>query len=385
VDRLWDAGAVYACDCTRPDIDARTKGNATPGYDGFCRDRGLDRSAGALRFRVPETGTTVVHDVIRGDVTFAHDALEDFVVVRSNGDPLFVLANVVDDIAMGITHVIRGEELLPSTPKGLLLWGVLEGDGAVLPAFAHLPLLVNERRQKLSKRRDDVAMESYRARGYTADAMRNYLALLGWSDPQGREILSGDELVAAFELADVNHAPAFFDLRKLDWMNKQYLMAMSPEQYAAAARPWVTGDDTPWPPERFDQSRFATLVPLVQERVSVLDEVPGMVAFAFVDDPVIDEDAWTKVERDPNAPAVLDAALAAYEHSAWEADVLHQVTQALGDGLGIKLNKAQNPIRVAVTGKSVGPPLFQSLEVLGREAVQQRLRAARQRLGHAAG
>ena len=178
------------------DIDARTKANATPGYDGFCRDRDLARSAGALRFRVPDTGTTVVHDLIRGDVTFAHEALEDFVVVRSNGAPLFVLANVVDDIAMGITHVIRGEELLPSTPKGLLLWGVLEGDDAVLPAFAHLPLLVNERRQKLSKRRDDVAMESYRARGYVAEAMRNYLALLGWSDPQGREILSADELVA---------------------------------------------------------------------------------------------------------------------------------------------------------------------------------------------
>ena len=363
IDRLWAAGALYACDCTRPDIDSRTKANATPGYDGHCRDRGLDRDAGALRFRVPDTGTTVVHDVIRGDVTFPHEALEDFVVVRSNGAPLFLLANVVDDIAMQITHVIRGEELLPSTPKGLLLWAVLEGGDAPLPVFAHLPLLVNERRQKLSKRRDDVAMESYRARGYVAPAMRNYLALLGWSDPQGREILSADELVSSFELAEVNHAPAFFDLRKLDWMNKQYLMAMSTEEFAVAARPWVTADDVPWPPGRFDEDRFATLVPLVQERVSVLDEVPGMVGFAFVDEPVVDEDAWRKVENDPMAPAVLDAALAAYEHCPWDADALHRATQAVGDDLGLKLNKAQNPVRVAVTGKSVGPPLFQSLEV----------------------
>jgi glutamyl-tRNA synthetase len=147
IDVLWDAGRLYACDCTREEIDARTKGNATPGYDGFCRERGLERQGRALRFRVPDEGVTVVHDLIRGDVTFAHDTIEDFVVVKSSGAPLFVLANVVDDIAMDITHVIRGEDLLPSTPKGLLLWSALEGEDATVPAFAHLPLLVNERRQ----------------------------------------------------------------------------------------------------------------------------------------------------------------------------------------------------------------------------------------------
>ncbi len=169
IDRLWEAGALYACECTRDEIDARTKGNATPGYDGFCRDRGLTRPGRALRFRVPEEGTVVVHDLIRGDVVFANEAIEDFVVVKSSGAPLFVLANVVDDIDMHITHVIRGEDLLPSTPKALLLWSALEGDSATLPAFAHLPLLVNERRQKLSKRRDDVARSSPTASaGYLA-------------------------------------------------------------------------------------------------------------------------------------------------------------------------------------------------------------------------
>jgi glutamyl-tRNA synthetase len=382
-DRLWDQGALYACDCTRPEIEARTEQNATPGYDGFCRDRDLPRDGGALRFRVPDEGATVVHDLIRGDVVFPHEALEDFVVVKSNGAPLFVLANVVDDVAMSISHVIRGEDLLPSAPKGLLLWSALEGDQAFVPAFAHLPLLVNERRQKLSKRRDDVAVESYREKGYIATAMRNYLALLGWSDPHGREILTEEELVTGFELADVNHAPAFFDLRKLDWMNKQYLLAMPPEEFVEAARPWLTGPAVPWPPDRFDEAVFRTVAPLVQERVSVLSEVPDMVDFLFLDKPVMDEASWKAVGGDPMTRAVLDAAIAAYEDCAWSAEVLHQVTQGLADELGLKLNKAQAPIRVAVTGRRVGPPLFQSLEVLGREAVRIRLRKARERLGHA--
>jgi glutamyl-tRNA synthetase len=378
---LWDSGAVYACECSRDEIDIRTKANATPGYDGFCRDRGLSREGRALRFRVPHGGTTVVHDLIRGDVTFAHEDIDDFVVVKSTGAPLFVLANVVDDIDMRITHVIRGEDLLPSTPKGLLLWSALEGESATLPAFAHLPLLVNERRQKLSKRRDDVAVESYQQRGYLADAMRNYLGLLGWSDPEGREVLSVEEMVAGFELSEVNHAPAFFDVKKLDWMNKEYLRAMSVDAFVEAARPWLAPDRAPWPPDRFDEDVFRTMASLVQERIGVLGEVPDMVDFLFLDEPIVDEGSWESVVKDDSAPAVLDAAIAIYRECQWSAESLHSATQTLADGMGRKLNKVQAPIRVAVTGRRVGPPLFQSLEVLGREAVLQRLRAARERLG----
>jgi len=385
IDRLWDAGALYACACTRDEIDARTKAGTAPGYDGFCRDRGLGRAGHALRFRVPDDGVTVVHDLIRGDVTFAHDSIEDFVVVKSSGAPLFILANVVDDIAMAITHVIRGEDLLPSTPKGLLLWSALEGDDAALPGFAHLPLLVNERRQKLSKRRDDVAVESYQERGYLAEAMRNYLALLGWSPPDGGEILGVAEMVESFELSDVNHAPAFFDLQKLDWMNKEYLRAMPVDDFVEAARPWTSAPRAPWPPERFDAAVFRTMAPLVQERVVVLGEVPAMVDFLFLDQPVMEDASWAAVAADPSAPAVLDAALAAYGECEWTVDALHSATQALAEALGRKLNKAQAPIRVAVTGRRVGPPLFQSLEVLGREAVRDRLRVARARLGDATG
>jgi glutamyl-tRNA synthetase len=381
IDILWGSGAIYACECSRDEIDIRTKANATPGYDGFCRDRGLSREGRALRFRVPHDGNTVVHDLIRGDVIFAHSDIDDFVVVKSTGAPLFVLANVVDDIDMRITHVIRGEDLLPSTPKGLLLWSALEGPSAPLPAFAHLPLLVNERRQKLSKRRDDVAVESYQQRGYLADAMRNYLGLLGWSDPEGREILSVEEMVAGFELSEVNHAPAFFDVKKLDWMNKEYLRAMSVDAFVEAARPWLVPDHAPWPPERFDEAVFRAMAPLVQERIGVLGEVPDMVDFLFLEEPIIDEGSWESVAKDDIAAAVLDAAIALYGECPWSAESLHSATQTLADDMGRKLNKVQAPIRVAVTGRRVGPPLFQSLEVLGREAVLQRLRAARDRLG----
>jgi len=385
VDRLWAAGVLYACDCSREDIEVRTRGRATPGYDAFCRDRGLSREGRALRFRVPDEGVTVVHDLVRGDVTFAHDAIEDFVVVKSNGAPLFVLANVVDDIAMGITHVIRGEDLLPSTPKGLLLWDALEGPGSARPAFAHLPLLVNASRKKLSKRRDDVAVESYRDQGYLPEAMRNYLALLGWSDPAGRELLSGEELVEAFDLSAVNHAPAFFDVDKLKWMDKEYLKALSVDDFVAAAGPWVHPPRAPWPPERFDEATFRTMAPLVQERVEVLGEVPGMVDFLFLEEPVLDGPSWAAVAADDASPAILDAALERYRDCEWSAEALHRATAELAEGLGRKLAKAQAPIRVAVTGRRVGPPLFQSLQVLGREAVLVRLQSARDRLGPVGG
>jgi glutamyl-tRNA synthetase len=233
----------------------------------------------------------------------------------------------------------------------------------------------------LSKRRDDVAVESFQERGYLAAAMRNYLALLGWSDPQGREILSVEEMVAGFELAEVNHAPAFFDLKKLEWMNKEYLRAMSVDAFIEAARPWLAPDRAPWPPERFDEAVFRTMAPLVQERVGVLGEVPDMVDFLFLERPLIDEGSWEALSKDDSAPAVLDRALAIYRECEWSAETLHSATQALADDLGRKLNKVQAPIRVAVTGRRVGPPLFQSLEVLGREAVLERLGATRERLG----
>lgn len=383
VGRLWELGAVYACDCTRDVVEARTAANATPGYDGFCRDRGVPRSGNALRFRVPDEGETVVHDVIRGDVSFPHAAIEDFVVVKSTGQPLFVLANVVDDIDMAITHVIRGEDLLPSTPKALLIWQALAAPQP-LPVFAHLPMLVNEKRQKLSKRRDPVAVELYREEGYLADPLRNYLALLGWSHPDGREVMTVDELVAAFRLEDVNHSPAFFDVQKLRHMNAEYLRAMPVDSFVDAARPWLVPPVAPWLADDFDPDVFARMAPLVQERVTVLGEVPGMVDFLFLPQPALDERAWKDVSKDAaDAADVLTRALEAFATVDWAAPSLHEATLAVADAVGKKLGKAQAPIRVAVTGRTVGPPLFESLEALGRTAVEARLRAALERLGTA--
>ncbi|HEY4378191.1 MAG TPA: glutamate--tRNA ligase, partial [Acidimicrobiales bacterium] len=219
-EKLVAGGHAYYCDCTSEQIQARAKERGgKPGYDAHCRDRALGPGPGrALRFRVPEGGATGWTDLVRGPVAFEHANLEDFVVLRSNGAPMFLLANAVDDADMGITHVIRGEDHVNNTPKYLLLQHAL---GLTPPdEFAHLPLLVNEQRKKLSKRRDDVSMADYRDRGYLPQAMVNYLSLLGWGAPDGQEIFeSAAEIAALYRLEDVNPSPAFFDLKKLSFVN----------------------------------------------------------------------------------------------------------------------------------------------------------------------
>ena len=372
--RLRAAGHAYHCDCLREDVQARTKGDG--GYDGRCRDRGL--TAGVLRFRSPDDGQTVVHDVIRGDVTFEHPTIEDFVIQRTDGSALFLLANAVDDVDMAITHVIRGEDLLPSTPKVLLIRRALGVDE--VPVFAHLPLILNEKRQKLSKRRHDVAVEEFRERGYLSEAMRNQLALLGWSPGDDREILPIEEMVAEFDLAGVKASPAFFDVKKLDAINGEYIRSLPVATFVRESLPWLE-TDPPWPPERFDLAVFEAVAPHVQERARTLAEVPAAVDFLFLEEPVVDPAAWDKaIVRSPAAPALLDDAISAYGDCHWDTGELHRVTAAIADRHGLKLAKAQATVRVAVTGRSVGPPLFQSLQVLGRERTLTRLQRAKDSL-----
>jgi glutamyl-tRNA synthetase len=277
---------------------------------------------------------------------------------------------------MAITHVIRGEDLLPSTPKVLLLRAALgAGDP---PVFAHLPLIVNEKRQKLSKRRDDVAVEEYRERGYLPEAMRNYLALLGWSPSGDLEIVPIERMVAEFDVVDVTPSPAFFDVRKLDAVNAEYIRALPVATFVRDCLPWLEMDP-PWPPERFDLGVFERVAPFVQERVRVLSEVRAIVDFLFLEEPATDPDAWEKaVVRQPAAAALLDDALAAYATAEWDPLVLREVTAAIAEAHGLKLAKAQAPIRVAVTGRTVGIPLFESLHVLGRERTLTRLRRAKE-------
>ena len=387
-ERLYEQGLAYYCDLTPEQIEARAKARGKPGYDGFSRDRGLGPGPGrVLRFRVPD-GETVVDDVIRGAVTFENENLEDFVLLRANGTPLFVLANVVDDIEMAISHVVRAEEHLPNTPKQQLLWTAL---GVAPPVWAHVPVLVNEARKKLSKRRDKVALESYRDDGYLAEAMVNYLMTLGWAprssghrpdsetaehdaDPSSEsEIVPWSVIEDSFRLEDVTHSPAFFDIKKLAAFNGEYIRKLTTDEFVAACEPFLPAD--------FDRDIFAAMAPHVQTRVVTLSDAAPMVDFLMRPDPIIDHDSWTKAMHQPWSRAVLAETVSAYGRAEWDAESLKAVLERIGTSHGIKLGKAQAPVRVAVTGRSVGPPLFESLEVLGRDETIRRLDVAVARLG----
>jgi glutamyl-tRNA synthetase len=377
IDKLLAAGHAYYCDCKREQVIART-GSEHKGYDGFCRDRGLTAGPGrAVRFRTPDEGQTVVRDMVRGAPTFENATIEDFVIARSDGSPVFLLANVVDDMVMGITHVLRAEEHLPNTPKQQLLWLAL---GHEPPVWAHAPILVNEKRQKLSKRRDRVALEDFRAEGYLAETMRNYLMLLGWAPSGNREILPWDDIVAEFRLEDVNPSPAFFDVKKLRSFNGDYIRAMSVEEFISACQPWLRGDSAPWRPEDYDDAVFAVIAPLAQTRVALLAEIVAMVDFLFLAEPPADDAAWAKAMVG-EAAGLLAEVVTAFDTIDWHADLLKQTVEESGAARGLKLGKAQAPVRVAVTGRTVGLPLFESLEVLGRERTVSRIRAAISRLG----
>ncbi|MEU1731022.1 glutamate--tRNA ligase [Streptosporangium sp. NPDC020145] len=365
VAKLAADGRAYYCTCTREDVKART-GSEHQGYDGFCRDRGL--TEGAVRFRTPDEGVTVVEDLVRGTVEFPNNAIEDFVIARGDGSPLFVLANVVDDVEMRISHVVRAEEHLSNTPKQQLLWQAL---GLTPPVWAHVPVIVNEKRQKLSKRRDKVALESYRDEGYLPEAMVNYLMLLGWGTGEDREIMPWSEMVPRFRLEDVNPSSAFFDEKKLRAFNGEYIRALSPEEFVARCEPWL---EPGW-----DRETFAKIAELAQTRISVLSEIRDNVDFLFLDEPVFDQASWDKAMK-TSAKEILTGYLARLETVAMDPDSLKAALEEVGAEHGLKLGKAQAPVRVAITGRTVGLPLFESIEALGRERSAARIRAALARL-----
>ena len=370
--RLLDDGLAYYCDLTGEEIEARATELGLTGYDGHSRDRGLGPGPGhVLRFRVPD-GKTVVSDLVRGEVSFDNATIEDFVLVRGSGTPVVLLANVVDDIEMTITDVVRGEEHLPNTPKQQMLWQAL---GHEPPRWAHVPVLVNEQRKKLSKRRDKVALEQYRDDGYLAEAMVNYLMTLGWTPPgaeaAGSEIVSWPEIEAAFRLEDVTHSPAFFDVKKLAAFNGDHIRRMPLAEFVERA-----GQELP--PD-WDRDRFAAIAPHIQERLTTLREVPGTVDFLFwADGGEIEYDAvaWGKAFGSEWAVPLLTDVIAAYHDVAWTSEHLKSSLEAVMERYSIKLGKAQAPVRVAVTGRSVGPPLFESMEALGRDETLRRLSMA---------
>ena len=394
VDRLLDSGLAYWSDGV-PEADRdRTGGRA---YDPADRDRELGPGDGrAVRFKVPHVGTTSWDDLIRGEISFENENIEDFVIRRADGSPTFFVANAIDDTHMGVTHVIRGEDLINVTPKQLLLRHALSsagslggpGDGggagggaAGVPRqiFAHLPLIVNEQRKKLSKRRDDVSLLDYRDRGFLPEAMVNYLALLGWGPPDGVEVRLDPlrELPPEFRIEDVNDSSAFFDVKKLRFVNGEHLRSLGSAHFAERSRPYF--DAVPWV-DRFHAETFGRIATEVQTRVETLSEVPGYVDFLFLQDPEIDEASWTKA-MGPDAGGWLDAVMAGAADWLWESAELYSRTMGLAEELGASRKKFQAPVRVALTGRSVGPPLFESMEILGRDEVLRRLHAARERLG----
>jgi len=374
-NRLYEEGKAYYCDLTGEQVQERAKELGITGYDGYSRDRGLEPGPGrVLRFRVPE-GTTVVNDAVRGEVTFENSTIEDFVLLRGNGSPMFMLANVVDDMEMAITNVVRAEEHLPNTPKQQMLWEAL---GHEPPAWAHVPVLVNEQRKKLSKRRDKVALEQYRDDGILADAMINYLMTLGWTPPgaeeAGSEIFPWSELEAAFRLEDVNKSPAFFDEKKLIAFNKTYIRDLPLDEFVERAGAELPAD--------WDRERFREIAPHIQERLERLSDAPATVDFLFVaegDEPEWDDASWEKATKQEWAQPLLADVTAAYDAlpaESWNADTLKATIEDVMARYEIKLGKAQAPVRVAVTGRSVGPPLFESLEVLGQPESVRRMQAA---------
>ena len=362
--------------------EARDQGRA-PAYDGSLEpppeevERRLAAGERAtVRFRVPRPGRTEFSDVVRGDMSFEHTQVEDFVILRSNGTPTYHLASTVDDVDFGITHVIRGEDLLSSTPKHILITRAM---GAEPPTYAHLSLLMGPDGKKLSKRHGDTAVAAFRAAGYLPEALVNYLALLGWSPGDEETIVSRDEMIRRFDLADVSRNPAIFDMDKLQWMNGVYIRAMTPDEFVDRIMPWIA-EDLGREPTAEELRILHEIAPHVQERTKLLAEAADQVRFLLVDEVAYDERSWSKVMKG-DAPRALDGAIAALsELDDWTIESIESALRGMLEREGLSARKGLQPIRVAVSGSTVSPPLFESLAALGRRRTLERIRRARDRL-----
>ncbi|WP_042392394.1 glutamate--tRNA ligase [Streptacidiphilus carbonis] len=393
--KLLDSGRAYHCYCSTEELDARREAaraaGRPSGYDGHCRALSDEQVAAyraegrspIVRFRMPDAPITFT-DLVRGELTFTPENVPDYGIVRANGAPLYTLVNPVDDALMGITHVLRGEDLLSSTPRQIALYGALAELGITTgpaPQFGHLPYVMGEGNKKLSKRDPQASLNLYRERGFLPEGLLNYLALLGWSLAEDRDRFSMEEMVAAFDLAKVNANPARFDLKKAEAINAEHLRALAPAEFVRRLVPYLTaaGLFAAEGPTDAQLDLLIAAAPLTQERMVVLGEVVGMLGFLFVapEDFALDPADAEKVLT-PDAAPVLEASIAALDGlEGFDPDDIQAVLRAaLVEGLGIKPKFAFTPLRVAVTGRRVSPPLFESMELLGREETLRRLRAA---------
>jgi glutamyl-tRNA synthetase len=383
-DRLIEAGSAYHCWCTPEELDAvrqqQERDHEPPRYNGRClrladAERAQFEVEGrkpAVRFKVPPEKVRF-DDLIRGEVEFDNALLGDFVIVRGGGVPLYHFVVVVDDEKMAITHVIRGEDHLSNTPKHIALIRAL---GYTEPRFAHIPLILNADRSKMSKRKSQTAITAYREQGYLPEAMVNFLAFLGWSPGTEEEIFSLDELSQRFELSHVHKAGAVFDGDRLDYLNGVYIRSLSDEQLALRLRPFL--------PEALDDDAVVRVVPLIKERLVRLSDAGELVAFLVETDAEIAalydaEDLIPKGRSLADADVALAAgreALGDLDDADFAADVLESRCRQAAENLGWKAGDLFRPLRTAVTGRSVSPPLFASMELLGRERVLARIDAA---------
>jgi glutamyl-tRNA synthetase len=390
--KLLEAGELYEAFSTNEEVEARRKAAGLDpklGYDNFDRDLTEEQIAAyraegrapVLRLRMPDTdlGWT---DLVRGDITFPANTIPDPVLVRANGDPLYTLTNPVDDALMKITHVLRGEDLLPSTPRQIALYAALERVGVAefTPKFGHLPYVMGEGNKKLSKRDPSSNLFNLRDRGFIREGLLNYLALLGWSIADDRDVFSPEELIAAFDVSKVSANPARFDVKKAEAINGTHVRALPAAEFVSRVTPYlITAGVLPDSPGEEQLARLSAIAPLVQERVTVLSDAPPMVRFLFTDEETFapEEDAAAKNLGEPAQP-VIAAALSALEAlPSWETEAIEQALKdALVDGLGLKPRKAFAPVRVAITGRTVSPPLYESMELLGRDVSLGRLRRA---------
>ena len=392
--KLLDAGRAYHCYCSSDELEqrnekARSEGR-TPGYDGHCRSlSGEQRTAfeaegrkPVLRFRMPDQAITFT-DLVRGDITFQAEHVPDYVLVRGNGHPLYTLVSPVDDALMDITHVLRGEDLLSSTPRQIALHAALAdigvGNGR-MPEFGHLPYVMGQGNKKLSKRDPEANALGYRDAGFLPEGLLNYMALLGWAIADDRDVFTVEEMVQAFEIGRVNPNPARFDLKKCEAINASHMRLLSVEEVATRMLPYLHAAElVADPPTDEQQAVLRAAVPLVHERIGKLTEAVDMLGFLLVEEPqftrdpgdvekLLDEDGRGVAKAAHDALASLDE---------WTTEGIDAaLRQALVEELGLKPRHAFGPVRVAVTGSRVSPPLFESLELLGRERSLTRLSSA---------
>jgi glutamyl-tRNA synthetase len=391
LEKLAASSYTYDCFCTNEEVDARRKasGSKVMGYDGFCRDLSAEQRAAfeaegrrpVVRFRMPD-GSITWHDLVRGEVTFETRFVPDYALCRANGDPLYTLVNPVDDAHMEITHVLRGEDLLSSTPRQIALYAALTelGIAKQTPEFGHLPYVMGEGNKKLSKRDPEAHALAYRDQGFLPEGLLNYLALLGWAIAADRDVFSMAELVEAFDIKDVNPNPARFDLKKAEAINAAHMRLLSIDEMTDRVLPFLKAAGVVSDPvSDADAQLLEQAMPLVSERINKLTEAVDMLGFLFVADAdfAVDAADAEKLLNDDGRAVVRRALVRLEQLPEWSTASIQEALQAeLVEGMGLKPRNAFGPVRVAVTGRRVSPPLFESMELLGRDRSLARLQNA---------